>query len=66
MTDYLLEILIFQLAFLLIYEIWLQKETFFNLNRAYLLATPLLSLLIPFIRITSLQNNSGNSISEFI
>ncbi len=58
MTDYLLEILIFQLAFLLIYEIWLQKETFFNLNRAYLLATPLLSLLIPFIRITSLQKTT--------
>ncbi len=58
MNEYILEVILFQLAFLLIYEFWLQKETFFNLNRAYLLSTPLLSFLIPFIRIESLQQSS--------
>lgn len=58
MLDYILQIIFFQLAFLLIYEFWLQKETFFNLNRIYLLATPLISFLIPFIRIQSLQETA--------
>lgn len=57
-TQYILEIIIFQLAFLLIYEFWLQKETFFNLNRVYLLLAPILSFLIPFIRIESLQESA--------
>ncbi|AVR45204.1 blaR1 peptidase M56 [Christiangramia fulva] len=57
-TQYILEIIVFQLAFLLIYEFWLQKETFFNLNRIYLLATPILSFLIPFIRIEGLQKSA--------
>lgn len=58
MLDYILQIIFFQLAFLLIYEFWLQKETFFNLNRIYLLVTPLISFLIPFIRIQSLQETA--------
>ncbi|TBW30051.1 M56 family metallopeptidase [Gramella sp. KN1008] len=56
--DYILQVIFFQLAFLLIYEFWLQKETFFNLNRIYLLATPVISFLIPFIRIKSLQETT--------
>lgn len=56
--EYILQVIIFQLVFLLIYEFWLQKETFFNLNRGYLLATPLMSFLIPFIRISSLQETA--------
>ncbi|HKJ48968.1 MAG TPA: M56 family metallopeptidase, partial [Christiangramia sp.] len=56
--QYIIEVIFFQLAFLLIYEIWLQKETFFNLNRAYLLTTPILSLFIPFIKIGILRETA--------
>lgn len=58
MFDYILQVIFFQMAFLLIYEFWLQKETFFDLNRIYLLVTPVISFLIPFIRIKSLQETA--------
>ena len=51
MLHYLLQILFFQLFFLLVYEIFLKRETFFNYNRAYLLVTPILAFLIPWLRL---------------
>ena len=51
MLHYILQTIAFQLFFLLIYDVFLKRETFFNWNRAYLLATSLLSLVLPFIRI---------------
>ncbi|WBL25285.1 M56 family metallopeptidase [Zunongwangia sp. HGR-M22] len=48
MLRYLLQIILFQLAFLLVYELFLKKETFFTANRWYLLLTPVLSLALPF------------------
>ncbi len=51
MIHYILQTLVFQLIFLWVYDWFLKKETFFNLNRVYLLITPLLSMVIPFIRI---------------
>lgn len=54
MIYYLLQTLVFQLVFLLIYDLFLKKETFFVLNRVYLWSTPILSLLVPLIRIESL------------
>ncbi|WBL22802.1 M56 family metallopeptidase [Zunongwangia sp. HRR-M8] len=48
MLRYLLQIILFQLAFLLVYELFLKKETFFTANRCYLLLTPVLSLALPF------------------
>lgn len=47
----ILQIVIFQLLFLAIYDLFLHKETFFNWNRWYLLITPILSIAIPFIKI---------------
>jgi len=47
----LLEVMAFQLIFLLVYDLFLKKETFFQWNRWYLLSTYALSLLLPFIRI---------------
>lgn len=44
MLHYFLQVIGFQLFFLIIYDIVLKKETFFNLNRAYLLITALLSV----------------------
>ncbi|HEY9184268.1 MAG TPA: M56 family metallopeptidase, partial [Salegentibacter sp.] len=56
MTHYILQVIIFQLVFLLAYELLLKKETFFNANRAYLLLTPVLSLLLPFLKVEGLEN----------
>lgn len=54
MVHYILQVILFQLAFLLVYEFLLKKETFFNANRIYLLLTPVLALLLPFLKITIL------------
>ncbi|MEO1011658.1 MAG: M56 family metallopeptidase [Bacteroidota bacterium] len=51
MIQYVLECIAFQLAFLLIYDLFLKRETFFQWNRVYLLGTYVLSLVLPTIRI---------------
>ena len=51
MIHYLLQVLFFQLLFLLVYDLFLKKETFFNYNRLYLLVTPILAFVIPWLRI---------------
>lgn len=53
MVTYIIQIIAFQLIFLLVYEVLLKKETFFNYNRWYLLSTSVLSLLLPLIKIES-------------
>ncbi len=55
MIHYILQILAFQLLFLLVYDLFLKKETFFNCNRVYLLTTPILSFILPFIQINAIQ-----------
>lgn len=55
MIHYLVQTVAFQLVFLLIYDLLLRKETFFNLNRVYLLVVPLLSLVLPFIKIQAFK-----------
>lgn len=49
----MLQIVIFQLIFLMIYELLLKNDTFFNWNRAYLLGTSVLSIILPFIKLQS-------------
>ncbi len=51
MITYVLEIVMFQLAFLLVYDLFLKRETFFQWNRAYLLITYVVSLVLPWIKI---------------
>ncbi len=55
MIQYILECISFQLVFLIIYDLWLKKETFFQWNRAYLIGTYLLSLIVPWIKIEALK-----------
>ncbi|MBZ9632087.1 M56 family metallopeptidase [Salegentibacter sp. LM13S] len=55
MLQYIIQVVLFQLGFLLMYELLLKKETFFNINRLYLLVTPLVSLLLPLLKIESLS-----------
>ncbi len=55
MLDIILKIISFQLLFLLVYEVLLKRETFFNYNRWYLLITPLLAVILPFLNIAALN-----------
>jgi len=55
MMTYILQVLLFQLAFLLVYEIWLKKETFFNYNRWYLILAPSLAFLLPLLKLDFLS-----------
>lgn len=55
MMTYLLQVFLFQLAFLLVYEIWLKKETFFTYNRWYLLLAPILAFLLPLLKLDFLS-----------
>ncbi|MBC9798440.1 M56 family metallopeptidase [Sinomicrobium weinanense] len=54
MIHYLLQTIAFQLFFLMVYDLFLKKETFFNWNRLYLWTTPVLSCIIPLIKIEKL------------
>ncbi|MCP9198774.1 M56 family metallopeptidase [Gramella sp. GC03-9] len=56
MIHYILQVLFFQLLFLLVYDLFLKKETFFNYNRLYLLVTPILAFAIPWLRLEFLVN----------
>jgi len=55
MLQYFLQTIAFQLFFLIIYDVFLKRDTFFNWNRAYLLITALLSIVLPFIKIESFK-----------
>ncbi|WP_240911358.1 M56 family metallopeptidase [Yeosuana marina] len=46
----------FQLFFIIVYDLFLKNETFFNWNRAYLLGTTALSFVLPFIQIERFKN----------
>lgn len=56
MIHYILQTIAFQVFFLLVYDVLLKKETFFNWNRVYLLATALLSLILPFVKIEGFKD----------
>lgn len=49
-AHYLLQVNIYLLVFYGFYKLFLDKETYFTLNRIYLLSAGLLSLAIPFLR----------------
>jgi hypothetical protein len=51
MVHYIIQVAAFQLVFLLIYDVLLKRETFFNWNRVYLIGSALISVIIPFIKI---------------
>jgi hypothetical protein len=57
MINYIIQLVLFQTLFLAVYDLFLQKETFFKWNRIYLLVTPVLSFIIPFLRFESIQKS---------
>ncbi|MCH3882857.1 MULTISPECIES: M56 family metallopeptidase [Tenacibaculum] len=63
MINYIIQVILFQVLFLAVYDLFLSKETFFNKNRWYLLGTAIVSFLIPFIKIPSFQKVVPQEIS---
>lgn len=61
---YFIKANIFLLAFALIYQAFLRRETFFQLNRFYLIAAGVLSLVIPLFEIESISAVAGNLVLE--
>ncbi|WP_299325379.1 TonB family protein [uncultured Maribacter sp.] len=55
MIQYILECIAFQLLFLVIYDFFLKKETFFQWNRVYLIGTFVLSLVLPWVKIEAFK-----------
>ena len=55
MINYIIQVILFQVLFLAVYDFFLSKETFFTKNRWYLLSTALMSFLLPLIKIPRLQ-----------
>lgn len=55
MLDYIIKVLLFQTLFLAVYDIFLKRETFFQWNRVYLMATSVLAYVIPLIKINNVQ-----------
>ena len=55
MINYIIQVIFFQVLFLAVYDFFLSKETFFSKNRWYLLGTPIISFLLPFIKIPTFQ-----------
>ncbi len=69
MIQYILECVAFQLVFLIIYDFFLKRETFFQWNRLYLLGTHVLSLLLPWIKIEAFKTTvplEYNAYPEFL
>ncbi|MBU2947737.1 M56 family metallopeptidase [Zobellia uliginosa] len=65
MVQYVLECIAFQLVFLVIYDFFLKRETFFQWNRFYLLSTFLLSLVLPLIKIEAFKTKVDQSYIEY-
>ncbi len=63
MISYFIQIVVFQLLLLGFYDLFLKRETFFQLNRAYLLATPVLIMLVPFLKFEGLQNTLNSVVA---
>ena len=55
MINYIIQVVLFQVLFLAVYDFFLSKETFFTKNRWYLLSTPIISFLLPLVKIPSFQ-----------
>ncbi len=55
MVQYIIQIIAFQVFFLLVYDVFLKRETFFRWNRIYLIGTSILSLILPFIKVTAFK-----------
>lgn len=65
MVQYVLECLAFQLVFLIIYDVFLRRETFFQWNRLYLLGTCVLSFLLPLIALDIFKSKMPDAVAVY-
>lgn len=65
MIQYALECIGFQLLFLIIYDFFLKRETFFQWNRVYLIGTYILSMVLPWIKIEALKTNVSKAVVAY-
>ncbi|APQ17742.1 M56 family metallopeptidase [Maribacter hydrothermalis] len=65
MIQYILECIAFQLLFLVIYDFFLKKETFFQWNRVYLLGTFVLSLILPWVKIEAFKQQVPQTFVQY-
>ncbi|CAM1367305.1 M56 family metallopeptidase [Tenacibaculum xiamenense] len=57
MISYIIQVLLFQVLFVLVYDLFLSKETFFSKNRWYLLGTASISFVLPLIKFPSVKES---------
>ncbi|WP_299006247.1 M56 family metallopeptidase [uncultured Tenacibaculum sp.] len=55
MINYTIQVILFQVLFVAVYDFFLSKETFFTKNRWYLLGTAVLSFVLPLFKISTVQ-----------
>ncbi|WP_437823854.1 M56 family metallopeptidase [Tenacibaculum mesophilum] len=55
MINYIIQVVLFQVLFVAVYDFFLSKETFFTKNRWYLLGTAVLSFVLPLFKISTVQ-----------
>ncbi len=66
MITYIIQVVLFQVLFLAVYDFFLSKETFHKYNRWYLLGTPIISFVLPLIKIPTLQKAVPEEIMIFL
>ena len=57
MSNYIFQVILFQAAFYMVYEVFLKKETFFQWNRFYLILTSIIAYIIPVLKIEKIANS---------
>ncbi len=65
MLQYIVECITFQLVFLVIYDLFLKRETFFQWNRVYLLFTYVLSIVLPWVKIEAFRTSVPLTFEEY-
>ncbi|WP_420602964.1 TonB family protein [Flagellimonas sp.] len=65
MITYILECVTIQLVFLLVYDLFLKKETFFQWNRIYLLGTFVLSMFLPWIKLEAFKTAIPENLVQY-
>ena len=65
MIQYILESIAFQLLFLVVYDFYLKKETFFQWNRLYLLGTFVFSLVLPWVKIEAFKQQVPQTFAPY-
>ncbi|MFD2566397.1 M56 family metallopeptidase [Pseudotenacibaculum haliotis] len=63
MINYIVQVILFQLLFLVVYDLFLSKETFFKKNRLYLISSVLISFVLPFLKFSSFKNTISEEYS---